>query len=1581
VVKAGRAGLKLRAADVFEHQTLGALAVAARKVNGAETEVATTEFGVDRLPVEVRARLKLAVGSLVDAWPAGPMQAGMLFQHVLVPESPAYCEQVVVTLRGALDATAFCEAWKSVLARHTNLRAVFAWEGLEEPWQAIPENIVVECLVLDWRGEESGPRLESWLAEDRARGFDLERGPLMRHALVRVAADGWLWIWTHHHILLDGWSLPVIFGELRALLSGLAIETLPMPRPYRDYLAWVRAQPRATAENYWRAMLRDWDEPTALPLVRSQAEARAQVGGDRDGMMLELSETETDALVQTARREQVTLNTLVQAAWARLLDAHAGGRGDVVFGVTVSGRPDELVDAAEMAGLFINTLPLRVQFDERALFGEWLRGLQRRQAELTRWAHCRLVDVRSWSVLAPEAPLFQTLLVFENYPSDARVLEPLGALRVEAFRFIERTELPLCVGVIPGQRLRFEFGYDPSLWRRDQMETLAARLRELLAGMVEAGGRRVADWWTSISPEGMAVTYPVFSDAEPGDATAVELLPARFARQVLERPKAVALTGAVGNWSYAELDAAADRIAIKLRDHGVGAEMVVALCLPRSAELIAAMLGVWKVGGAWLPLDPKQPVARLAAMAADAGVRVIVAKQPLDWIDASMTCVVVEARREKSESRTLYPDGEYGVARYDSVPELRAASLAYVIFTSGSTGRPKGVAVTQGGAAHLVRGKLALVPLGPGDRALQFANPVFDACITEIFVPLCAGATVVVPPAAGLLPGAELTDFMRVHDVTFAVLTASVLAATEAGPWPRRVLFAAGEACGPEIVSAWRAPGRTIWNAYGPTEISVCATMHCDDGTAEFPIGRALPGTTVHVLDARLRPVPAGAAGEIFVGGGGVARGYLGRADLTAERFVPDPFSTTLGSRLYRTGDLGRRRADGGLDYLGRADQQVKLRGFRIETGEIESALREQPSVRDACVVVREDERGRRQLVAYLVSGDIDAAALRAVLAKRLPDYMLPAAFVVLERIPLTASGKVNRAALPALEIAEVDATADDLATPVERVLAEVWQRVLRRGAVKRQDNFFALGGDSILSLQLVGEARRRGIVFTARQLFEQPTIARLAPVCVAAAGGAAARLAAGEKFGLTPIQRWFFSLELADTHHWNQALVFTVKVRRPVLVWQTALKTLQTAHPALRLRFTRGADGEWSQHYAAEDTAMRFEVCDGASLDEAAARSLVVTRAGELQTSFDLARGPVWGAVLFDFGPTRPGKLVVAVHHLAIDGVSWRILVDDLGLVLDDDESRVASEVVTFDAWGPALELWVNSGSAQREMAYWREMVSASVQTLPLDFPSAGGNQNLGATVEVVRTGFGAAETEALLRGTPRALGASVEELLLTALARTVTTWAGGAVLAHLEGHGREEFEGAPDVSRTVGWFTALYPAVLTDARGQEASETLRDVKAARRALPQRGLGYGVLRWFGDAAARNALVPRVAPEMTFNYLGQAGASAEDAPLVLTNDDAGPTQSPRARRSHLLDVTAIVMEGQLRVDWIFSGAHHRRTTIEGLAANFFTELREVLALTDAPRDVAPQAEDFPGLNLGERELAAVWEELKNDDDR
>ncbi|MFE7033883.1 amino acid adenylation domain-containing protein, partial [Streptomyces sp. NPDC057621] len=1593
-------GARLSVRDVFTARTVAALA----RLVSPSTLVAPP----DPIPAVPRDR----------PLPLSSAQRRLWFLDDLTPGGTEYNTGLALRLRGELDAGALRRALDRLSARHDSLRTTFATEdgqGVQHV-HAHAELPLRTADVAQLSRTGLDDAVEQLLTEELGRPFDLATGPLTRALLVRRGSDDHVLLLAQHHIVTDGWSVGILTRDLAALyrseVSGLPTG-LPEPRvQYPDFAVWERRRRSGDCDAsdlaYWKRQLAGMPQ-LELPTDRSRPVVRTTDGeAHRQHLPAEL----VARLRHLAGGRGTTVFTLFAGAAAVLFSRYSGQR-DIAFGTVTTGRGRRELE--DVTGFFANTVVLRGEVDDTMTVDRYVESM--RATVLDAFAHEAVPFDRVVEELAPprdpsRTPLVQVLVVQQTALSD-----PPGADGVR----IEPQPLPrpaarfdLVLEFVPrtdgGCELTVE--YNTGLFEARTVARMARQLRRLLEGMADGPHRTVGELALLSEDERHTVLEEWNPPAGDTGRAPARTLPALFEAQVARTPDRTAVTCGAESLDYAEVNRRANRLARLLAARGIGPETLVALCLPRTADLLPVLWAVLKAGAGYLPVDPGYPVERIRLMLADAAPALVLATRetagalpedcvPLlleDWLPQEATATAGAA------TSAATADGELGrgdltdadLTDADRVRALDPEHPAYVIYTSGSTGRPKGVVITHRSVAALAA--WAEERFGPRRLAHVVASTSlnFDVSVFEMLCPLLVGGGIEM--VADLTELADTTQTRRAGLVSGVPSVISRMLAEDGAPVTADTVVLAGEALPAQTVHDLRRamPGCDIANIYGPTEATVYATAwFAGDGTPDQapPIGRPVARTRAYVLDSLLCLQPPGVTGELYLGGGGLARGYLGRPGLTATRFVADPFGAP-GDRMYRTGDLVRWSADGELDYVGRTDQQVKVRGFRIELGEVEEALRGLDGVAEAAATVWESE-GHRRLVGYVVPAPdarVEPEEVRRTLGHTLPDYMVPTAVMVLADLPLNPNGKLDRGRLPDPGPARSRAHRVAPRTPTERILAAVWADILRVDRIGVDDNFFMLGGDSILSIQVVAQARQAGLTLTSRDVYRHQTIAALARCADAAGGRRPATPAVVDATGaapLTPIQRWLFesaarqAARQAARHagRFAQTLSFQVPDDLDPAALEEALNDLVAHHDALRSRFLTdettqetadvgagGADAGPPVVWRIEDKAPRVHLARHTGPDTDSPH----------HGAFDLRRGPLLRAVLHDRGPGRSRVLHLSVHHLVVDGVSWRVLMEDLDRAYRarregrDGQAALPPKSSPLRHWARRLSAHAADGGFDGEAAYWTAAVAGAAAALPTD----GDGANTYASARSVTVRLTPEDTAALLRTLPETYRTRVNDVLLSALGRVLCAWTGHErVLVDVEGHGREELFADVDTSRTVGWFTTRHPVALAVPSDAGWDAVLKQVKEQLRAVPRHGVGHDALR---HLARRGALPEAPEAQVSFNYLGRFGppdttGGLYESPFRTLELDADPA----ALRPHPLEVVGRLDGDALEFSWFYSDALHARTTVAELAAHFADALAGIARHAGRPGSGGRTPSDFP---LARLDQAAVDRIVGDDPD-
>jgi amino acid adenylation domain-containing protein/non-ribosomal peptide synthase protein (TIGR01720 family) len=1572
-------GIVFSLQQLFEEQTIGRLVqmLSEQKATGEEARLPgafelVAASDLSRLPPDVE-----------DAYPLARLQAGMLFHSDYGDGSHRYHDAFSFRLRIHFDESKFLSAFQSMVADHPILRTSFHFADLQQPLQYVHRTPQTPLFVYDLRRldeEEQNVYLEDWLKRQLGDGFEWERPPLFRLFIHRLRDDVVELSFVWHHAILDGWSAATFFKELADRYLSLLNPDEPRPAPapvetFREFIALeMEALASESERNFWGSMLEGLPQ-TRIP--RWPTPGDESPSGEKQGGFLQrsLHPSLSEQILAFARRAELPVKSVLLAAHLRVLQVLTGGE-EVITGLVANGRPMS-GDSTRVLGLFLNTVPFRFRLPDCS----WLalcQAVLHRETELLPHRRFPLSEI---SRLNGNTLPFETSFNFVNFHIYEELKERAG-VKLLGTRSIEQVDTPLSINFSLGVTdncLHFGLMYDRAEFSAAQADAIAALYEHALSSLAAEplALHTTADLLTPGEREQLLLSR---------NNTARPLGLPLFVHEAVEEqaaktPSATAVACNGREWSYAELNGRATRLARLLLSKGVTPETPIALLAYRSFDMVCALLAILKAGCAYVPVDAELPEERLAALLQDAGSPLLLIQERLlERVPRAAACEVIVFEKLEAVLSSFSEDAL-------RVP-VETANLAYILFTSGSTGKPKGVAVSHESLTNHMQWMQEAFPLSPEDVVLQKTAYSFDASVWEFWAPLMAGAKLVMARPGGQTDPAYLVREIQEQRVTILQVVPSMLEVllVEQGfaeCKTLRRLFVGGEALKtPVSRQASRLLGVPLINLYGPTEATIqtsAAIVSEDEAGATASIGAPIFNTRYFVLNQNLRPVPTGVIGELYIGGAGLARGYWRRPDLTAERFIPDPFSAQGGERLYRTGDMVRYLPGGGLEYLGRADRQFKLRGFRIEMTDIEAALRSLAGISRCAATIQQTEQNDARLVIHYQTASgaaLSKSEVKQHLQARLPAYMVPTVFHQLERWPLLANGKTDFAALPVIAPSSDNAgrVLRAASTDTERLLVDIWQRVLRTEQIGIDDNFFDLGGDSILSLQIIAQARRQGLQFTPQELFDNPTVAALALAVRNGEAASSEPFAMSGDVPLTPIQHLFFEQELPNYHHWNQAVLLELSAPYTAALAREALGLAIARHDAFHLRFSRQESG-WRQFYGDPQSSFAFEEIDLWAVPDSSRKQVFDAACDHAQTSLNLTEGPLIRAVYFRLDTTGEARLLIVCHHLIIDGVSWRILLEDLRAFMERTENAPGASV-PFGAWARKLADVNLTEVAQQEGEFWLRQASLPATSLPVDYPFAH-DENRHESAAVVRRELSVEETQALIAGASQNLRASVAEVLLACLTQTITAWSGGNdLLISLEGHGRESLIADADLSHSIGWFTSLYPLRLETQPGATLPARLAAIKRRVREVPREGIGFGLLRYMG--AGQNlaqTFADCVQPEMSLNYLGQFDNSfRRGGPFRLGSEPIGNLSDASARRSHLLEVVALIVKERLVLQWIYSRNVHRPETIDSLAEALSNSLKRHLEAAQAPNPASWIREDFPLAPLDDAQFGEVLAE-------
>lgn len=1598
----------------------------------------------------------------IKAYPLSHGQRALWFIHES-DASAAYNLAFAARIHSTVDITALEITFQQLAERHPLLRSHFPqWSnGPVRELHAIDEIDFAEIDASAWSDET----LRKEIATEQHAPFDLQQGPVMRMRLFTVAPQQHVLLWVIHHIVCDGHSIATLLDEFRqiypALTAGQPIPLAPLPHQYQEYVRWQQqmlADKTASSEgeqlwSFWQEQLGEQLSVIDLPVDHVRPPIQTYRG---DAVSFTLDESRLQQVKQLAAQESTTPYGVLLAAFQLLLHRYTG-QEEILVGSPTAGRTHS--EFANVVGYFVNPVVLRAAFADDLTFQQLLAQVGRQAMAAVShqdFPFSLLVERLQPTRDPSRSPIFQVAYLYQRVqqqrgvarlmvPDDPTASVAWGGLLLTPIELVQQAgvfdlEFEIHEGV---SHLRCWLKYKNDLFDRATIARMADHFQTMVRAIL-------AD------PTAPILSYPLLSADETQqllvDWNATErsypldhCLHHHFEAQVARTPDVVAVrfddgSGQEANeLTYRELDARANQLAHHLQSLGVGspssvpsragtreslsAEVLVGIAVERSLEMVIGLYAILKAGGAYVPLDPSYPAERLASMMADAGAPVLLTQahlvEQLPTTNAQIICLDRDWPQIATQPTTR------------PACAVTADNLAYMIYTSGSTGKPKGAMNTHRGICNRLLWMQEEYQLESSDHILQKTPFSFDVSVWEFFWPLMVGARLVVAKPEGHKDPDYLVSLIQREEITTLHFVPPMLQAflyaegVEACDSLRRVICS-GEALPMDLQRRFftQLEKVELHNLYGPTEAAIDVTYwRCqpDDNRTTVPIGRPVANTQIYILDRQMQPVPIGVAGELYIGGVQVGRGYHNRSELTADKFVADPFVPESDAKLYRTGDLARHLADGTIEFLGRIDHQVKLRGFRIELGEIEAALVDDPAVREAVVLLRDDVVETAQLVAYIVPTEPTAMAqstltssLRQRLATSLPDYMIPTHFLLLAALPLSPNGKLDRKALP---MPEQQRHSDEYVAPqsdVEEILAAIWRDVLKQSSIGIHDNFFALGGDSILSIQVVAKAKQRGIGLTVQQLFQHQTIGQLAAVAQSEITSSATQTAVVGLVPLTPIQRWFFAQNQPEPDHFNQSILLEISSTIVPTRLEKALHALLDHHDALRLRFRKGPTG-WQQENLAPGVPFQLTVVDVADLSPSDLDRRIEETATAAQASLRLTDGELMRAVLFQKGADQPSLLLLAIHHLAVDGISWRILLEDLTTAYEqlstDETIAFPPKSTSYQAWADHLIDYAEADVIRDEIGFWLNTLPVGIPTMPLDpLPAASLSdvQNCESTVNTVTITLAAKETTLLLQEVPSRYNTRTDDLLLTALCMAYSQWSGDdRLFIDIERHGREELFSDVDLSRTVGWFTSISPVLLQFEQGCTAApgEAIKAIKEQLRQVPRQGIGYGLLRYLSsDDAIRAAMERLPQPQILFNYLGQfgdnvtpsqpfpSGGKGQTTPSSMSGRageglkqgfhllpaSVGLEHSPQTVRSYLLEINAFVLSGQLHVQWRYSRHLHNAATIGMVAANFLEHLHTLIAHCQSPDAGGYTKSDFPYAPVDEQEfgqLAALLEQM------
>jgi amino acid adenylation domain-containing protein/non-ribosomal peptide synthase protein (TIGR01720 family) len=1495
-------------------------------------------------------------------------QKRMFFLQQFDLDSTSYNIANVLEIKRNIKIDKLEETFEKLIIRHDSLRTSFEVIK-EQPVQRIHKEVEFKIKKYKVNGEsqETFKGSVEAIIERFVRPFDLRAAPLLRVGVIEFNDKSILLI-DMHHIISDGMSYQLLKEEFELLYADTDLPELRLQ--YKDYACWQNSKEQKDLikkkEEYWIKNFSD-----ELPVLHIPTDYPRPLMQSFEGSSMEfkLDTFESKKLNEIAREIDATLYMVILSIFTILL-SRLSSQEDIIIGSVTAGRSH--VDLDNIIGMFVNTLAMRNYPNREKSYKKFLQEVKLRTLEVyenQEYQYEDLVDKLSVSRDTSRNPLFDVMYVLQN-------MDRVGAVENESnivpFNYddrISKFDLTLsCFEDVKG--INFTLEYCTKLFRKETIKSFIKYFKEIILSILKDTDIRISDIEILTDREKEQLLN-AFNDTEvdyPRDKTVQEL----FEEQVSRTPDNMALVFEDNEITFRVLNESSNQLALVLRDRGVKPDSMVGIMVDRSIEMMVGILGILKSGGAYLPIDAEYPEERIRYMLKDSSAELLLTERKyIDHLGEAFPTLL-------ADDNGIYINIDKSHKNVENINTSR--DLAYIMYTSGSMGIPKSVMVE-----HMSINRLVLhsnyVELSKDTRILQTGAPVFDATTFEIWGSLLNGGQLFLVRKEEILDAHQLAISLIKNDINTLWLSAplfnQLFDENKETFSPLTYLVVGGDILSPWHINQVRRTNKElkVVNGYGPTENTTFSVCHLIDReyNDQVPIGRPISNSSAYIYDKGKQLVPIGVKGELYVGGDGVSRGYLNNLELTSESFIDNPNGS--GGRLYCTGDLARWQPDGIIEFFGRIDNQVKIRGFRIELGEIESQLLKHELIRDVIVLSKEDEKRNRYLCAYIVCGEgkreegrgskgggsaIDISELREYLARSLPEYMVPSYFIQIEKIPLTANGKVDRRLLPEPDrVSEEEYIAPR--NEIEEKLLETWREVLGLEKIGIKDNFFLLGGDSIKTIQISAKLRKYGYSIEMRDIFQYQTIMELAPFIKKIEGISDQSAITGE-VKLTPIQRWFFKDKNSERHHFNQSVMFYSVERISKEAISAIFSKLQEHHDALRMRYIED-NGEVKQINGGLDYPLSLEEFDLKTKKDA--KKELERRVNEIQASINLANGPLMKLGLFHL--EDGDRLLIVIHHLVIDGVSWRILFEDIETLYNQykkgETLDLPSKTDSFKLWSEKLSEYSNSELFLREKSYWIKIDSIEVSEIKKDFEVEG---NFMKDTESVSFSLSKEETNALLTKVNEPFKTEINDILLAGLGIGIReTFGSEKVLVAMEGHGREEIIGGMDITRTIGWFTSIYPVILDMTYTDDLARQIKEVKESLHQVPDKGIGYGILKYLTSESNRSELEFKLKPQIGFNYLGQFDEDIAGVSFGIAKESPGNEISSNNERDYEIDISGMISKGQMGISIYYNNGHYRSETMEQLRSHFKNALTDMIkyCLEKEEKELTPSDLTYKNLSI------------------
>ncbi|GAX38385.1 non-ribosomal peptide synthetase [Nodularia sp. NIES-3585] len=1533
---------------------------------------------------------------IIEGYRLSPQQRHLWSLQQLDSTLP-YRAQFSLMIEGNLNHEILEVALEKLVNRHEILRTNFCFlPGMTIPLQVIADDSKFSVHYSDFSNldsQQQDAKIAALFKDVLQLPINFEQKPICDIYFINLSPNKHILLISLPSLCADTVTIFKLAEEISYLyaVSCHDEELTDEPTQYADIAQWqneiIADAQTKTGVEYWQFL--DIENIFKLHLPFENKITQKSIF-DPQTLTLNIHPDLVAQIAALAQKQETSTSTLLLAYWQIILWRFTGD-SKIIVGQAFDGRKYEELESA--IGLFAKYLPLTCHLEDNFKISEVINQVNKLVNDAYKWQEYFDWEQLNFTNKSRESAFLPFSFEFLEYPEKYSQSGITFSVLQHHVCF-DRFKLKLS-GARRDDSLKLDFHYDSSLFNSQLIERLASQFQTLLQSVINQPELAIGKLEILNHAERQQLLIE-FNQTQT-DYSPDKCIHYLFEQQAEQTPDKIAVVFEDQQITYAELNAKANQLAHYLQRLGVRPDVLVGLFVERSSktlpkaslELIVGLLAILKAGGAYLPLDPTLPKPALAVRLQNAQPPILLTQQ---YLVETLPDYPIKTVSLDTDWHNIDQESSENL-----ISEVGLKNLVYVLFTSGSTGKPKAVGVEHQqlfNYIHAVKDRLDLDGCNSFATITTFAA---DLGNTTIFPCLCSGGSLHIVSSQRASDPEALADYFHRHPIDCLKIVPSHLTALLASSQaqhilPKQRLILGGEACRWDLIEQIQQlePECLIFNHYGPTEATVGVLTYpvqlgqTNHHSQTVPIGQPISNTQIYLLDSYLQPVPIGVPGELYIGGAGVARGYLNEPDLTSEKFIFHSFEEVEGNfqntRIYKTGDLARYLPDGNIEFLGRIDYQAKIHGYRVELGEIEAALRQHPTVRDTVVLVR-DESGNQRLVAYVVLEKQSApktSEFRELLLEKLPEYMIPSVFVRLKVLPLLPNGKLDRQALPAPDMTRSDLEGTFVApsTAVEKVLAQIWAKILRLEQVGIHDNFFELGGDSILSMQIIAKANQAGLQITPKHLFEHQTIAELAAVAVKNRIIPAEQGLVTGEVPLTPIQHWFFEQNLLDSHHWNQSILLEVHQSLDPALLEQVVKHLLAYHDALRLSFVR-QESTWQQVNANLNEVVPFTVIDLSGVLETEQAAAISATANKLQTSLNLSSGSLMQVAFFNLGDTQPSRLLVIIHHLAVDGVSWRILLSDLQTayqqISQGKSIKLPPKTTSFKHWAEKLQEYAQSTALEQELEYWLAIAAIAqgiapeqIAQIPVDFPEG---DNTVAQAHTISVALSQEETQVLLQKVPKIYQTQINDVLLTALVQAFKPWTNARLLVDLEGHGREEIFEDVDLLRTVGWFTTIFPVVLDVSKTNAVGEAVQAVKEQLRRIPNRGIGYGVLRYLKGESRLHQLKA----DVRFNYLGQTDQIFESSMFAPASESTEPGRSLRGNRSYLLDINGIVADGQLQLNWTYSKAIHHQATIESLAQGYIAALRELI--TDCETFTDDKSWDLPEAKLSPKETVEVYRNL------